>query len=151
MREIPDLQTFCLRSVGSHSCSAEDSFAKLKNGEPSTASRLLRSFHRRPNARTTGVTADTSMIDPSQPSIEQIPMERRPCIGPGSARRVNANEVDLNHPIVGCLATLVVLLVLLHPQTTMLWMRKTQKELPPNSSWSTAVRHSMPCSLILIR
>lgn len=96
MREIPDLQSFCLRAVGSHSCSAEDSFTKLKNGEPSTASRLLRSFHKRP------ITSRTS-FEQSKPSIESIPMKRRPCIGPGSSRRVNTNEVDLNHPFVGCL------------------------------------------------
>ena len=110
MREIPDLQTFCLRAVGSKSCSAEDTFAKLGNGEPSTASRLLRSFHKRPVGTTTTLVlsedskeiAGSIQADPSKPTIEQIPLARCPCIGPGSSRRVNANEVDLNHPIVGC-------------------------------------------------
>ena len=100
MREIPDLQIFCLRAVGSQSCSAEDTFAKLENGEPSTASRLLRSFHKRPVVVPTDNSAASGA---EQDSIERIPLARNPCIGTGSSRRVNANEVDLNHPIVGCL------------------------------------------------
>lgn len=75
MREIPSLQTLCLRSIGPHSCSAEVTFAPTESGEPSSASRLLRKC-------ATG---------------ESIP--RAPAIGKGSFRRVNANDIDMNHPI----------------------------------------------------
>ena len=44
MRGIPSLQTLCLRSVGGKNCNAEEAFAPGKDGAPSTASRLLRSF-----------------------------------------------------------------------------------------------------------
>jgi hypothetical protein len=109
MREIPDLQTLCLRSVGSHACSTEKTFAKVDpGGLPSTASRLLRSFLHR-NAATSGNPSDSNSADDDNvvddaaaSSIRSIPVPRRPCIGPGSSRRVNANEVDLNHPVVGC-------------------------------------------------
>lgn len=103
MREIPDLQVLCLRAVGSHSCSAEVTFATLENGEPSLASRLLRSFHQRSSSawnKKPNNTDDETAKDIS--AIERIPILPRPCIGPGSSRRVNANEVDLNHPIIAC-------------------------------------------------
>ena len=127
MREIPSLHTLCLRSIGSHSCSAEDTFAstsrrpskKGSKGEedktdnsnehnhhpPCTASRLLRSFHQRKCTTLPlylaldKVTAPETMDDNS---IAHIPLARMPCIGPGSARRVQANEVDLHHPFIGC-------------------------------------------------
>lgn len=78
MREIPSLQSLCLRVAGSQSCSVEATFSKTETGTPSLASRLLRSFHQRSD------------------------MERTPCIGPGSYRRFNTNDVDLNHPWIGC-------------------------------------------------
>lgn len=84
MREIPPLQVLCLRSVGPHSCSVEATFAPTKKDpkegdQPSTASRLLRSLH------TTG-------------NIAQV-IQRTPCIGTGSSRRLNANDVDMFHPL----------------------------------------------------
>jgi hypothetical protein len=92
MREIPSLQVLCLRAVGGHACNTEDTFAKTKEGQLSTASRLLRSFHQR--RRRTEETDETS-------SITQIPIPRTPAIGTGSARRKQAAEVDLNHPWIG--------------------------------------------------
>lgn len=91
MREIPTLQALCLRSIGSHSCSAEATFAS-KNGQPSMASRLLRSFHERP---TSPATENTSSLS----AMECIALPRTPCIGPGSSRRFQPNEVDLHHPL----------------------------------------------------
>lgn len=119
-REIPSLQTICLRAIGPHSCSVEETFAKSKTGEPSSASRLLRSFHQRPiaapgSSASASTSADASgnssteikpaaIIDNDKKytTIGKIPMERTPCIGKGSARRANANEVDLHHPVVAC-------------------------------------------------
>ncbi|GKZ01340.1 hypothetical protein MPSEU_001085000 [Mayamaea pseudoterrestris] len=87
MREIPSLQNLCLRSVGPISCSAEATFATSSSGDaenesskassktPSLASSLLRSFH------------------------TNLYVKRTPCIGTGSARRVNGNEVDMFHPL----------------------------------------------------
>ena len=119
MREIPKLQVLCLRSIGSHSCSAEDTFATGEAGEPSIASRLLRSFHQRPidggPNKKSAKNGDLSQAESSDDKIIssretpdtfsticEIPMKRTPCIGKGSARRNQANEIDLNHPIVGC-------------------------------------------------
>ena len=91
MREIPSLVTLCLRNVGGKSCSAEDTFAKSKDGSISTASKLLRSFYAR--------TGDGGHSDQEE-SIHSIPISRTPAIGEGSARRKQANDVDLNHPWV---------------------------------------------------
>lgn len=110
MREIPELQIICLRSVGSHACSAEDTFATLKNGEPSRASRLLRSFHDRsvlhlPNDDdeiSTDASKQEDSPDDTFNTFSRIPLARKPCIGHGSARRVNSNDVDLNHPMIAC-------------------------------------------------
>jgi hypothetical protein len=122
LREIPSLQTLCLRAIGPHSCSVEETFAKSKTGEPSSASRLLRSFHQRPiaapgSSASASTSADASgnsstelkpaaIVDADQKDADsticKIPMERTPCIGKGSARRANANEVDLHHPVVAC-------------------------------------------------
>lgn len=82
-REIPSLRILCLRSVGAHACNAETTFGP-HNGKPSTASRLLRSFHDREN------------------SSKLPPLTRSPCVGPESTRRANANDVDLNHPFIAC-------------------------------------------------
>jgi hypothetical protein len=87
MREIPLLQVLCLRSVGPQSCSAEATFAPSQKDEQgvisdassSAASRLLRSFHHNKN--------------------KDHKLSRSPCIGTGSARRVNANDVDIFHPL----------------------------------------------------
>lgn len=95
MREIPDLQILCLRAVGSHNSSTETTFATNKNGEPSLASRLLRSYHFR------GKESVENNSDNLR-TIYDIPIPPRPCIGPGSSRRMNANEVDMNHPFIGC-------------------------------------------------
>lgn len=95
MREIPDLQILCLRAVGSQSSSTEKTFAKNENGEISLASRLLRSYHFR----------GKESVDPTSDIIKtmlSIQIPPRPCIGPGSSRRMNANEVDMNHPLIGC-------------------------------------------------
>lgn len=88
MREIPSLQVLCLRSVGGHGCSAEDTFAPIpsnadqKKGakSKSSASRLLQSF---------------------ESEQQQVIIKRIPAIGKGSARRNQANDVDLNHPWIG--------------------------------------------------
>lgn len=77
MRELPQLQTICARALGAPSCSVEVAFSKLESGEPTLASRLLRSFQ----------------------STQHIP-KPRPCIGPGSSRRDNAHDVDLMHPFI---------------------------------------------------
>lgn len=76
MRELPSLSTICVRALGAPSCSAEDTFSKLSSGDLSTASRMLRTFR------------------------NSDKLSHQACIGPGSSRRVNANDVDLNHPII---------------------------------------------------
>jgi hypothetical protein len=98
MREIPQLQVLCLRSIGSPSCSVEVTFAKNADEQPSKASRLLRSFHQRPIEDPASLPQD----DSTTTTIATIPMKRTACIGKGSARRDQANEVDLNHPIIAC-------------------------------------------------
>jgi len=104
MREITSLQDMCLRAVGAQSCSAEDTFAKCnESGEPSTASRLLRSFHRRGRTQQPGDGNDgNDNDDEGRSALCRIALERKPCIGTGSARRVQTNEIDLHHPFIGC-------------------------------------------------
>lgn len=110
MREIPPLQVISLRSVGSHACSVEDTFAS-RSDHRTTASRLLRSFHRRPVLGVAGgegtKSYNTEQSDHHDTdvygSIDRIPMERTPCIGAGGTRRLNANHVDLHHPVIGTL------------------------------------------------
>lgn len=89
MRQIPSLQVLCLRNVGGKGCNAEDTFARSKpktsdagDGKKvaSSASKLLQSF-------------DTN--------DESISISRTPATGKGSARRNQANDVDLNHPWIG--------------------------------------------------
>jgi hypothetical protein len=113
-REIPPLHVLCLRAVGSHACSAEDSFCKTTDKHLSTASRLLRSFHQRPTLSKEAsippaLAPESSSSDGDNTntsnSLVQIPLKRTPCIGQGSARRNQANEVDLNHPIIACSTT----------------------------------------------
>lgn len=124
MREITTLQTLCLRSIGATNCSAEDTFAPSSSaGEetttrtatgteaPSLASRLLRSFHERPvlfphehmevvlPRKAEEDNADTTTIT----SHRYIPLKRRPTLG---VRRAHASDVDLNHPLVACHASL---------------------------------------------
>lgn len=95
MREIPSLQTLCLRSVGGKACSGEETFAlqdetqhhgslisSSSSSRLSSASKLLRAYYR----------------DDNKPFITRIP-----AIGRGSARRKQANDVDLNHPWVAVL------------------------------------------------
>jgi hypothetical protein len=95
MREIPSLEVLCLRAVGSHACSAEDTFAPASPTTISTASGLLRSFHRRPvilnNSHEPASVRNVA-------SVDEIPMYRSPCIGQGSARRWYAAAVDVHHP-----------------------------------------------------
>jgi hypothetical protein len=101
MREIPQLQVLCLRSIGSHSCSVEVTFAKNADDNTlSKASRLLRSFHQRPIEDDDSAPQDDSTTTTT--TIASVPMKRTACIGKGSARRDQANEVDLNHPIIAC-------------------------------------------------
>ena len=115
MREIPPLSVLCLRAIGSPRCSTEDTFARAKDGSPSTASRLLRSFHRR---RTILLEQKKAVMKEFQQQrrnqktgeteeeteggklfvLEDIPLTRTPAIGGGSGRRKQANDVDLNHP-----------------------------------------------------
>ena len=104
MREIPPLQVLCLRVVGSHACSAETTFAKDGKEEPSLASRLLRSFHRRPAVLVESPNNKQQQQQQLVATEELPPLRRTPCIGPGSARRAQANEVDLHHPFAGCKA-----------------------------------------------
>jgi hypothetical protein len=99
MREIPNLQTLCLRAVGSQRSSTESTFATLENGDLSFASRLLRSFHNRGSKSVGDVSGSTGN---NLKTVQDIPIPPRPCIGPGSSRRLNANEVDMNHPFIGC-------------------------------------------------
>jgi hypothetical protein len=47
---------------------------------------------------------DNANSENDAPAILSIPMKRVPCIGPGAARRVQANDVDLNMPLVACRA-----------------------------------------------
>jgi hypothetical protein len=102
MREIPQLQVLCLRAIGSQSCSVEVTFAKNADEQPSVASRLLRSFHRRPIEDPSSLPQDVSTTETTVTTITSVPMKRTACIGKGSARRDQANEVDLNHPIIAC-------------------------------------------------
>lgn len=99
MREIPSLQILCLRAVGSKACSAEVTFAKTADGQPSMSSRLLRSFHQRKlSSSPNGNNEEKENVDSA---IALIPIERIPAIGQGSARREQQGEVDLNHPWIG--------------------------------------------------
>ena len=73
----------------------------------SSASRLLRSFHQRGQARkdkhsetNPDETGDQTLTDQSLHQQRLPPLDRTPCIGHGSARRYQTNEVDLHHPIV---------------------------------------------------
>ena len=128
LREIPNLSILCLRAIVSRDCNTEKTFAPTKDGQPSTASRLLRSFHNRPVLRPNEKINDF-LIDAQKsideiinkddnnendndndnektttnviPTIELIPMKRTPAIGNGSGRRKQANDVDLNHPWIG--------------------------------------------------
>mmetsp|Transcript_21118 Transcript_21118/g.44130 ORF Transcript_21118/g.44130 Transcript_21118/m.44130 type:complete len:496 (-) Transcript_21118:4788-6275(-) len=121
MREIPPLHILCLRVVGSSSCSAETTFAKDENGNPSMASRLLRSFHKRPTSPLVAEETEEEVKGDGNDNEEVAPkqklsstsedgkgtmllpsMKRVPCIGDGSARRNQANEVDLHHPFAAC-------------------------------------------------
>ena len=109
MREIPPLQTLCLRAVGSYKCSAEKTFRPRSDGTPSAASRLLRSLHQRPVVATEAdykalEVADRGHADDDVNTMEYIPLKRTPCIGNNSARRMQANDVDLNLPMTACQA-----------------------------------------------
>eukprot|EP00536_Pseudo-nitzschia_multiseries_P011141 jgi/Psemu1/289519/fgenesh1_pg.364_\ len=118
-REIPCLSVLCMRAIGHSKCKADETFAPTKDGKPSTASRLLRSFHNRPvlgsgetvaeylkraeeaiqNFRNeTDGSDEKTKTNMEVPSIERIPMKRTPAIGAGSGRRKQANDIDLNHP-----------------------------------------------------
>lgn len=62
---------------------------------PSTATRLLDSFHTRGTVTTTEEADDE---DEASNAIDRIPIERTNIF---SARRRNANDIDLNHPWIG--------------------------------------------------
>eukprot|EP00934_Nitzschia_sp_Nitz4_P007385 Nitzschia sp. Nitz4//scaffold332_size19022//7107//8519//NITZ4_008740-RA/size19022-processed-gene-0.21-mRNA-1//-1//CDS//3329548201//7375//frame0 len=106
MRTIPTLQTLCLRTIGDKACKPEETFApSKKDSKPSTASRLLRSFA--PRGVEPGDKEHDTMENDNNDTdvvktrtIQQLPMTRIPAIGKGSARRQQANDVDLNHPWV---------------------------------------------------
>ncbi|CAB9496518.1 transporter [Seminavis robusta] len=99
MREIPKLQVLCLRAVGSQSCSAEETFAvHQETNEPSRASKLLRSFHQRPVIDDDNNDNDND--DEEEKTLRNVPMSRSVCVGKGSSRRAQANDVDLNHPLI---------------------------------------------------
>jgi hypothetical protein len=100
LREIPSLQILCLRAVGSFHCLPEVTFALTPDGEPSSACRLLRSFHRRPVVGPHGSLAAIVPIDNDVNGLDCIPLRRIPTIGPYSARRAHANDVDLHHPVI---------------------------------------------------
>ena len=110
-REIPSLSVLSLRAIGNPKCNVDETFKPTKDGKPSTASRLLRSFHNRPVLGSGETMAnflrkqqeaiddiDSSDSSITVPTLERIPMKRMPSIGPGSGRRKQANDVDLNHP-----------------------------------------------------
>ena len=124
--KIPQLSILCLRAIANPKCNTEATFAVTKEGQPSSASRLLRSFHHRPvlgDGPTGGATTIEAYVaqsfavyhnnnnheefdvDEEQKqyitSIEHIPMKRTPSIGIGSGRREQANDIDMNHPWVG--------------------------------------------------
>jgi hypothetical protein len=114
-REIPALSVLCLRGVGNPKCKADDTFAPTKDGKPSSASRLLRSFHNRPvlgsgesmrdylqreKEAVESLDDENDSIKAKVPTLERIPMKRSLAIGKGSGRRFQANDVDLNHPWV---------------------------------------------------
>ena len=124
-REIPALSVLCLRVVGNPKCKADATFGPTKDGKPSSASRLLRSFHNRPvlgsgetihdylqrekeavGRLENGCDNDDDDKDKDSlpkarvPTLERIPMKRTLAIGKGSGRRFQANDIDLNHPWV---------------------------------------------------
>ena len=120
-REIPALSVLCLRVVGNPKCKADATFGPTKDGKPSSASRLLRSFHNRPVLgsgesmhdylqREKEAVERLSSDDDNDnddtipkakvPTLERIPMKRTLAIGKGSGRRFQANDIDLNHPWV---------------------------------------------------
>ena len=128
MREIPKLQILCLRVIGAHSCSADETFASdPKTGQPSKASQLLREFHKRPVILSTDdnqvcldVTTkhmeeekektekegeeeedtDDAGKEPTNRTILHVPLPRTLCVGQVASRRAQANEVDLAHPLL---------------------------------------------------
>lgn len=106
MRELPSLHSICLRAVGSHACSVERTFGRKdkETTEDQAASRLLRRFHRRPvlELETEGSQSPLASSNDAD-AIDCIPMIRTPCIGTGSPRRLNSNQVDLVHPFAGVL------------------------------------------------
>jgi hypothetical protein len=66
---------------------------------PGSASKLLRSFHQRPQVYGDEATGGTPMeTDDSSLAVSRIPLQRTPAIGSGSGRRKQANDIDLNHP-----------------------------------------------------
>eukprot|EP00531_Pseudo-nitzschia_arenysensis_P012208 CAMPEP_0116123602 /NCGR_PEP_ID=MMETSP0329-20121206/4834_1 /TAXON_ID=697910 /ORGANISM="Pseudo-nitzschia arenysensis, Strain B593" /LENGTH=686 /DNA_ID=CAMNT_0003617525 /DNA_START=133 /DNA_END=2193 /DNA_ORIENTATION=- len=109
-REIPALSVLALRTIGNPKCKADETFKPTKDGKPSSASRLLRSFHKRPvlgsgETMSDFVKRESEAVkdieeddDIKVPTLERIPMKRTPAIGGGSGRRKQANDVDLNHP-----------------------------------------------------
>lgn len=108
MREIPPLRILCLRSIGPHGCNAEATFSpRDEDGKQilSSASRLLRSFHRRPvaspsNAEPQDLKACNLSDDIPPIALDSTPIHRLEYVGPNSARRVNPNDVDIVHPFI---------------------------------------------------
>lgn len=92
MREIPSLQVLCLRSVGSLGCSAERTFDPSKSRKNKKGKR--QSTDEVPPTRSSASKLLQSFDD-------EVKVSRIPAIGKGSARRNQANDVDLNHPWIG--------------------------------------------------
>jgi len=117
MREIPSLQILCLRNVGGKACSAEDTFASTSKANSSTqsptnsptkdATTSTTTKRKSTDSKNTGTPAGSK----EEPPKEELSMAsqllrsglltiRTPSIGNGSARRKQANDVDLHHPWV---------------------------------------------------
>lgn len=102
MREIPSLQTLCLRSVGGKACSGEDTFAATRTEHNEDDDDDDDGQHSRANNASANILSSASKLLRSFPEA-RVPIARIPAIGDGSARRKQANDVDLSHPWVAVL------------------------------------------------
>ena len=150
-REIPALSVLTLRAIGNPKCKADETFKPSKDGKPSTASRLLRSFHKRPvlgsgETMSDYVKREAEAIkdiedDTNVPTLERIPMKRTPAIGGKSGRRKQANDVDLNHPWIA---------TYLHEETEE-DSSNDNDNIPANPLEQTLVAESGSCALDLLQ
>jgi hypothetical protein len=93
MREIPSLQILCLRNVGGKACNAEDTFAATFSTTGSSRSGNDDSEDETSNNKKE-LSAASKLLRSG------LLTTRTPAIGYGSARRKQANDVDLHHPWV---------------------------------------------------